>query len=345
MFPGYTLDSEMRVRAGPDTKVNNLNELVALFRSKDAQLWEQNKDLFDGHMRFLDNSPNKSNKVAFASFPRSGNSFLRKYLEMLTGIATGADNTLHVNVHLQMQNLKGEWCVDDTVWIAKTHSPWVMPDAPSFLANKMIVIVRNPTEVIISWLNLVATCSHNVKQPFDVEKDYPNYWDWWVEDCSRYMAAWYQTYIQEAKMRKVPILFIRFEDLVTDPKSQLTNIMRFLCGIKQIEGTNAERRVQEVIDKGTAATRTYDLKESTLKFDANKVRYTQKQLDLIQERMKEMMFMFGYATTEAEPDNNTAFYNFGKNDPMAARHKSFRTLNENMIDWVCSLDDADLAKF
>ena len=55
--------------------------------------------------------------------------------------------------------------------------------------------------------------------------------------------------------------------------------------------------------------------------------------------MKEMMFMFGYAKTEAEPENNTAFYNFGKNDPMSARHKSFRTLNENMIDWVCSLDD------
>ena len=100
MFPGYTLDSEMRVRAGPNTKTNNLNELVDLFRSKDAQLWEQKKDLFDGHMRFLDNALNKSNKVAFASFPRSGNSFLRKYLEMLTGIATGADNTLHVNVHL-----------------------------------------------------------------------------------------------------------------------------------------------------------------------------------------------------------------------------------------------------
>ena len=93
-----------------------------------------------------------------------------------------------------------------------------MPDAPSFIANKMICIVRNPTEVIISWLNLVATSSHNVKQPFDVEKDYPNYWDWWVEDCSKYMARWYNRYIEESKMRKLPILFVRFEDLVTDPE-------------------------------------------------------------------------------------------------------------------------------
>jgi hypothetical protein len=30
--------------------------------------------------------------VIFASFPRSGNTFTRKYLESITGIVTGADN-------------------------------------------------------------------------------------------------------------------------------------------------------------------------------------------------------------------------------------------------------------
>jgi hypothetical protein len=70
--------------------------------------------------------------VAFASFPRSGNTFLRKYFEMLTGIQTGADNTLHVNVTLQMMGMKGEDIVDDSVWVVKTHSPWVMYEAPRF---------------------------------------------------------------------------------------------------------------------------------------------------------------------------------------------------------------------
>ena len=75
---------------------------------------------------------------------------------MLTGIATGADNTLHVNVHLQMQGMKGEDIVDDTAWICKTHSPWIMPEAPVFQCNKMISIIRNPLDTFISWLNLVA---------------------------------------------------------------------------------------------------------------------------------------------------------------------------------------------
>jgi len=108
----------------------------------------------------LDGTQNKSNKIGFQSFPRSGNTFLRKYCELLTGVETGGDNTLNVNVHLQLQGLKGEHIVDDTVWIVKTHSPWIMPDAPVFHCNKMIVIVRNPLDVIISFLHLFSLGNH-----------------------------------------------------------------------------------------------------------------------------------------------------------------------------------------
>lgn len=119
--------------------------------------------MFDGKFRFLDGQPNKSNKVAFCSFPRSGNTFLRKYIELLTGVITGADNTLSINVALQMQGMMGEDIVDDTVWVVKSHSPWIMPDAPVFHANKNIVIVRNPLDTNLSWMHLVATCCHSVK--------------------------------------------------------------------------------------------------------------------------------------------------------------------------------------
>jgi len=143
--------------------------------------------MFKGGFRFLDGSPNKSNKIAFASFPRSGNTFLRKYSEMLTGVQTGADNTLDVNIALQMQKMKGEDIVDDTVWIVKTHSPWCMPYAPVFKAQKIMVIVRNPIDVILSWLNLVSTGAHNLKIEFQVEKDYPNWFQQYIEKTVREM--------------------------------------------------------------------------------------------------------------------------------------------------------------
>lgn len=92
----------MRIRARKMTPVLNLNDLVTLFRSKDEKLWNQSQWMFESETQFLDGQINSNNKVAFASFPRSGNTFLRKYCELLTGVQTGADCTLHFNVMLQL---------------------------------------------------------------------------------------------------------------------------------------------------------------------------------------------------------------------------------------------------
>ena len=103
LYPGYQLDRHMHIVAKPGTPVINLKMLMGLLKSKDGELWERCKWMFDPkHFRYLDGEANPSQKVAFCSFPRSGNTFLRKYMELLTGIVTGADNTLDVNVFLQM---------------------------------------------------------------------------------------------------------------------------------------------------------------------------------------------------------------------------------------------------
>ena len=86
----------MRIRAAKPpailaARTVNLKSLMELFKSKDEQLWKDNAWKFDGEFRYLDGEANPSNKVAFTSFPRSGNSFLRRYLELLTGIVTGSD--------------------------------------------------------------------------------------------------------------------------------------------------------------------------------------------------------------------------------------------------------------
>ena len=89
-----------------------------------------------------------------------------------------------------MQGLKGEDIVDDTVWVVKSHSPWIMPESPVFHSNKVIVIVRNPLDTNLSWLHLVAMNNHAVKSPIDYEKMYPNYFDWWVKDCCTHINSW-----------------------------------------------------------------------------------------------------------------------------------------------------------
>ena len=188
---------------------------------------------------------------------------MRKYFELLTGVETGADNTLNLNVHLQLQGLKGEHIVDDTVWIVKTHSPWIMPEAPVFFCNKIICIIRNPIDVIISFLHLFSVANHVQKAPFEYHERHPKYWDWWVHLCTKRMANWYRTLMRDANIKSLPVLYTRFEDLTQNPKEELENIMAFLCNRKDVKGTNAERRVMEVLAKGKDATVLYQLKDNT----------------------------------------------------------------------------------
>ena len=90
-----------------------------------------------------------------------------------------------------MQGLKGEDLVDDTCWIVKSHSPWIMEYAPPFKTNKVLVIVRNPTESNISWLNCVNMGTHSIKVPYKINELYPNFWKWWTKDCMTHMNNWY----------------------------------------------------------------------------------------------------------------------------------------------------------
>lgn len=108
--------------------------------------------------------------------------------------------------------------IDDTAWIIKTHSPWISVMQQPFKCNKMLLIVRNPLDTIVSLLHLWNTGNHVGKVPFDCEKEYPEYWDWWVKDTTAHIKNWFKIVMLDTKLRRVPGLFIRFEDLVNDPK-------------------------------------------------------------------------------------------------------------------------------
>lgn len=101
MYPGYTMGVNQEVVPAPGTKTVNFNLLWDVLRSKDGSLLEKHADLFDGSFRFLDNTvPITNQKVAFCTYPRSGNSYLRRVFEQCTGISTGATSSLHTSTIL-----------------------------------------------------------------------------------------------------------------------------------------------------------------------------------------------------------------------------------------------------
>lgn len=101
-------------------------------------------------------------KVAYTSYSRSGNTFLRKLLEKTSGIWTGSDGDLNYHLHdnLQFNGFTGEAINDDHTWFVKTHYPLCLEAA--FKANKVICCVRNPFDVATSMFHFWATNSHNL---------------------------------------------------------------------------------------------------------------------------------------------------------------------------------------
>jgi len=52
----------------------------------------------------------------------------------------------------------------------------------------------------------------------------------------------------------VPVYFIKFEELVKEPKKQLQDVFKFLLNLDNLEGTVIEQRIEEVLAMGEGAT-------------------------------------------------------------------------------------------
>ena len=135
--------------------------LVNVLKSKDEALLEKHGWMFDGNFRILDGKSIGNNKIAFNTFMRSGNSFLRRFLEQITGIATGSSVSMHTATSLQLIGLLGEGMVDDRVWIVKAHHPFRLWQSVPFTSHKVICCVRNPLDVFPSYASMANTLSHS----------------------------------------------------------------------------------------------------------------------------------------------------------------------------------------
>mmetsp|Transcript_24772 Transcript_24772/g.17470 ORF Transcript_24772/g.17470 Transcript_24772/m.17470 type:complete len:125 (+) Transcript_24772:690-1064(+) len=123
-----------------------------------------------------------------------------------------------------MSGLKGEFIVDDTVWVTKSHHPWAMQgEIKPSTANKIIQIVRNPLDSMPSFINLGYYVQHSLKSPFDTETEYPDIWNYFINRTVPKMEEFYNTNMDLGLNhdRKAPVLWIRFEDLVAEPETCL----------------------------------------------------------------------------------------------------------------------------
>jgi hypothetical protein len=98
-FPTYVLNQALKILPGVDTPTINFEALVELMLSRDLSRVEELQKLGEGDPKFLDSKCSMvGNRIALSSFPRTGNSFLRRFIEQCTGLYTGCDMFLHITM-------------------------------------------------------------------------------------------------------------------------------------------------------------------------------------------------------------------------------------------------------
>ena len=176
----YEVDENCRVVPGPQSSTHNFEKLKALLLSKDLgkdKGWIKNDFAFlDGEVNLMDDD----NMVALQSYPRSGSTLLRRLMEQVTGVYTGADEQ---DVSLANLGLLGQehTSTENRVWMTKTQSPMQSKTSISFMANKMICLVRNPLDVIASHAEHLNMRSHNLSTAESFDDNFPEWWSDFVK--------------------------------------------------------------------------------------------------------------------------------------------------------------------
>ncbi|XP_011405847.1 PREDICTED: WSCD family member GA21586-like [Amphimedon queenslandica] len=235
----------------------------------------------DGDCRFVSSSSSSSSNVrrgpvALASFPGSGNTWLRGLLELATGVCTGS---VYCHAHFRIRGFNGEGVHSGSTLVVKTHE---YTYSSQFVST--VFIIRNPYHAIIAGRTTDLLEISNDTDPNDshlkVLRNKQKYFgynnkDW--DDYLNYHIKWWSKLIRYWVVgSSVPVLVVKFEDLKQDPVQEVKRILDFInyqqltveeLSLKMKDGFNAFHRNKTVPD------------------DINRL-YTKQQIHIVNEHIK-----------------------------------------------------------
>lgn len=110
--------------------------------------------------------------------------------------------------------------------------------------------------------------------------------------------------------------------------------MQFILEIDDIEGTNVQRRITELVNAGNQKSATYKLKSNTGKLNVNTHRYTEEQLKYVKDTIGDQLYYFGYSNHPEEEDFAAGFTFDEHSEENLKQWNGFRKLNEASLKEV-----------
>jgi hypothetical protein len=150
---------------------------------------------------------------------------VRKLLEEITGIHTGSDTRPKraMAEMLRGYGLQGESDVTRKTWVVKSHFPerhgWM-----KFPARRGILLVRNPINAIDSYFNMQLSANHEMSLDESQYERFSEIWNEHVLTEAKVWAEFHKYWLDQ----KIPLLVVRYEDLLTDRDRELGRMYRFL---------------------------------------------------------------------------------------------------------------------
>lgn len=193
--------------------------------------------------------------VWLASYPKSGNTWVRAFLtayqsqhvrlDNLVGIGASSAGLFWETLGVEAFDLPRETMSGLRPWVVrtlarkrssliiKTHEVWEAGDDgaelfPSDVSKVAIYLVRNPLDVVVSWAHHSAITFDEAVQVVtepgttlaEISRDGPSHWGLpqRIGDWSRNVTSW-------SKQSSIPIVVIRYEDLVQEPHREFWRIL------------------------------------------------------------------------------------------------------------------------
>lgn len=209
--------------------------------------WNEQSHQFPAQLqclRFLDTSNHQFKKMLgtlVVSYPRSGNTLMRTLLEKVTGVVTGSDTRPDRFLSLELaerHGLVGEGVTHPSqVAFVKTHWP-ERTGNQVFKGKRAILLVRNPYDAIDSYWNLNVTKSHTKTVAESVYERFQNKFERLARNEIRIWLLFQDFWLRQAG---IPVLLVRFEDLVRNPAEQLARVITFASQEKVLPNFWKER--------------------------------------------------------------------------------------------------------
>jgi len=223
--------------------------------------------------------------AVLASYPRSGNSLMRNLYEKITLRVTGSD----MMGGLQKHDLVGEMATGtNNVQFVKTHYPERM-GSPPFRVNRAVLLVRNPYDAMDSYFNLMSTSTHTTSLSPEMRKKMSKIF---AEMAKKEVLVWRDFHEYWLK-QKIPLLVVRYEDLIRDTVRVVKHVIKFVLEIKSM--TFFEDRIHRAIgEEQVEKLGPYKARSGGIGKSLTKGNYTPELLSDINTGIQGTMEKFGY---------------------------------------------------